>query len=156
MGFPKAAEMVPAQGVAGDFASGNPKVFAWDNYLAGENGVTIGNFVWLDSSKGTVSNTGSGAPLGIAHRDLRFPNYEVQEDGTLLAPAGSSIAVIRKGDVFVTAGAAATVGQKVFALEASGVANFGTAGGAVSSATETEWTVMTAGSQNDLVVVSNY
>ena len=96
----------PAIGLPGDFASANPRnsnLAPPGGFMAGANGVTIGLACWADSATGTLlSNTGSGIPTGIMHRNFQglIPTY-LAEYGYAI-PAGFPIGdLFEGGDIIV-------------------------------------------------------
>lgn len=146
--FPNQVQSVQAPGVAGDFASANPR----KTILAGEgalvsglgviNGVTVqgavvGRFCWTtyqtvdnDNAPGTLNTFGVGLPQGLVSR---------KQVGLITAYLGTAVQYLQTGfqisgwsdvDMWVTnAGAAAAeVGQKAFASYADGSASFAAAG----------------------------
>lgn len=63
MGFQTEINQYPAPAVEGDFASANPRVSVMPGseiMVAGTDGVTIGNFAWVD---GTTVNSFSATPV---------------------------------------------------------------------------------------------
>ena len=76
--FQTFTNVLQAPGIAGDFASANPRASVLSTQYsgnvglaAGPNGLTIGLFAWLDSSGIFVSNSGSGQPNGFVHREAQ-------------------------------------------------------------------------------------
>lgn len=145
-----------AAGVAGDKATPNQSVYYPHNLLAAENGVNAGSYVWLDAEGNATNTQVSGVvPLGIAERNLSYPQYDVTVGATLNIAEGQAVQIAVKGDYYVTTTTAATIGQKVFAL-ADGTVATGATGGTVSGGVETDWAVVTAGSVGDIILVSNW
>jgi hypothetical protein len=146
--FPNQVNASQAPGVAGDFASANPR----STVLAGEgalisglgviNGATVqgavvGRFGWLtyqtidnDNAPGTVNTFGSGVPQGLVAR--RQVGLITQYLGTSVFyfQSGFQIALYNEVDMWVTnnGATAAQVGQKAFASYADGSASFAAAG----------------------------
>ena len=123
---------------------------------AATNGVHVGRFVWIDSD-GNASNTqvASTLPLGFAERVVDAPNYAVTSDGSDVVPPTHPVTVAVKGDYFVVTATAATVGQAVFAMT-DGTVKTDAPGATVSGGIETTWRVKTAGSANDVIIISNW
>ena len=136
MAFQTAVNAFPAPGVAGEFASTNPR----HNYLsgpggliAGPGGLACGNFGWVDASTGTiVNNFGSGAPSGFVHNAHQAIITAYLGAATLVIPGGfMANDLFDAGDFWVAnnTGAAVVPGQKVYANNATGaVASFAATG----------------------------
>lgn len=167
--FQNAVQAVPALGVPGDKASLNPHVYTDRNYIAGDETVTVGNFVWADPANPVAPDYhGSGVwkalstgaegtlPLGIVQRNLSYFNYDILDGGTLIVPEGSNLNTVIRGDLYVYATTAATRGQKVFATLANGTLQTGTAGGSISGAIETPWKVEEGGAAGTLITISSW
>lgn len=158
-GFQGSVNTFPAIGVAGDFASANPR----SSYVGGEAGivaasagVTVGNFAWLTGSDLSVANsTGSGVPDGIVHRELNALITTYLAETSLTIQAGQPVALFTKGDFYVkaTVGAAAK-GQKAFAKLSDGSVQFANAGATVSGFVETAWVCTRPCLVNELAVIS--
>ena len=95
-------------GVAGDFASANPRATALTPdggaLIAGPKGVTIGKFAWVESDGRTVNNYASGAvkPTGFVHRDQQsLLTQYLQAAGTLIPP-GFPVTLMVAGDFLAT------------------------------------------------------
>jgi hypothetical protein len=65
------------------------------------------------------------------------------------------VTVAVKGDYFVVTATAATVGQAVFAMT-DGTIKTDASGATVTGGIETSWRVKTAGSANDVILISNW
>lgn len=149
-----------APGVPGQKATLNPAVYLPHTPLA-DGEVVIGTFVWVGTDPTIqAKNTGTGAPLGFVERNIVYPNYDVTAEGSLVAHDGATLTVATKGDFWAVAGAAAVVGNKVFAKTADGTLLFGAAGATVSGGVETQFkvdAVYSAGSSaaaGDIVLIS--
>lgn len=125
-----------AVAVAGDLAVPNQAMYYPQNLEAASGGVECGKFVYLGASGG-VTNTGSGAPLGIAQRNLSYPQYEVTSGGTLVIPAGQPVQTVVTGDVYV--GPVATSAAAGASVWANGSGGFAFA--SASGLTDTGWTL---------------
>ena len=143
--------------VPGQAATPDQSIYTAKTYLADDtNGVTVGQFVWLDSD-GNASNTqvASTLPLGLAERVLDVPNYTVTSEGTMVVPPTMPVIVAVKGDYYVKTLTAATVGQAVFAM-LDGTVKTAASGSSVTDGIETSWRVKTASSANDIILISNW
>lgn len=127
MAFQTSVNQQPAPGIAGDFASANPRrtvIAGPGGLICGPAGVACGNFGWVDVATGTiVNNFGSGPPQGFVHNAHTGLITTYLGGSTLVIPGGFGM-----GDLFVagdfwaknTALTAAVPGQKVFANNATG------------------------------------
>jgi hypothetical protein len=168
-GFPSGVQHRPAKGVPGDKATLNPFVYTDRNFLAGDDGVVMGNFVWeaqAGSSSGVsyaLSFTpapGQGAtaaqPLGIVERNHSLVNHDLSDGGTLNVPENTPLNVVRRGDLYAVSENAAAAGQKVFAVLSGGAIKAGAAGATITGAVETAWVVTEGGAAGELVTISNW
>ena len=91
-------------GVEGDFASANPRATALTAdggaLIAGPNGVTIGQFAWIESDGRTVTNQGQypAQPDGFVHRDQQGVLTQYLQAAGMLIPAGFPVTLMRAGD----------------------------------------------------------
>lgn len=144
-----------AVGVAGDLVNVTDKVYTAVNPIA-ETDVTAGCFVCQGTDALKQCKLGGTIPMGIAQRVYQYNNESLVAGASMTIPAGSGVSVIKKGYVYVAATAAATVGQKVFAVLATGAIKTGAAGATVSGAVETDWSVLTpATAAGDIIVIGN-
>lgn len=154
----KSVNIYQAAAVAGDRASQNPFVYTPQNYLAGEGGVTVGTFVW-EAAEATdpmqVVNSGTGAPLGFVERILSNYNYDLTSEGTMLIAEGGNVTVALRGDFYVAANTAVTVGMAAFANLTTGAVTFAAAGSSQEGSIETPYKAMTAGAEGDMIIISN-
>lgn len=140
-----------ASGVPGQKATPDQSVYTPTNYLAGENGVTIGAFCWADTeNEHCAVCTGSGAPLGFVERVISFPVYDVRQSGTLVVPEGRGLTIAVRGDYYVAAPAGgATVGAQVYVDSSTGAI-------ADSGVEAPGWLYKTAGDEGEVVIISNW
>lgn len=91
-------------GVAGDFASANPRfsMLAGEGQLkSGADGVTVGLFAWADEN-GLVSNKKTaGALIGFVHRNNQALIAQYGAEATMHVPAGREATLMTGGDYFV-------------------------------------------------------
>ena len=180
-GFQTFTNALQAPGIAGDFASTNPRasILTTQNYgqtgfVAGAAGVLIGFFGWLDSTGRIINNFGSGAPNGIIGRagmNGLITQY-LLASGMGIPPGMAVGNFYDSGDYWVVNNGTtiAQRGMKAYANVLTGAISFAATGnptsGAVSAATATiaaetaSWTgtivdnVMTvSGAVTGLVVV---
>lgn len=153
MPFQRATNALQAPGVAGDFASANPRATVnstqFNNQIgvrAGANGLTIGLFAWWDLANNymTMSNSGAGAPAGFVHRDMTALITTYLTEFGMTIPAGMMASgVFDAGDFFVVnnGSAMATPGMKAYANNVTGVATFAATGAPTTGGTGTASTV---------------
>lgn len=163
--FQKQVATTPAIGVPGDKASLNPFVYTDRNFVAGDDTVTVGNFVWDDPDNPTdyhgsgvfkALSSGTGQPLGIVQRNLSYVNYDILDGGTLIVPELAPLQTVIFGDMYAIATTAATKGQKVFAVLADGSLKTGAAGATIVGAVETNWLVTEGGAAGEIITVSSW
>lgn len=153
--FQQQINACPAKGVPGDRAGLNPHVYAIGNPVA-EGPVNVGGFVWDGAAPGQAKSSGTGAPLGFVERVLAYYDLDRSNSAGLTVPAGSTLLVARRGDYYAVAQTASTRGQKVFAVLSNGGLKTGAAGGGISGAVETGWTVLDGGAAGDIITISNW
>lgn len=160
--FQGQVNILPAIGVPGQHMSTNPLVSTQKGYCAADT-VTIGGFVWavtVDENDAFVKSTGTGtgAPLGLAVREITNP-LGYNESASNTVPKGFPVSVAVKGDFAVITATTATVGQSVFAVLADGTIKTGAAGGTVEGAVETDYKVVNingGGAVGDIIVIRNW
>lgn len=158
--FQKEVNILPAIGVPGQHMSTNPLVSTQKGYCAADT-VTIGGFVWAATGKDSdafVESTGTGAPLGLAVREITNPlGYNESTSNTV--PKGFPVSVAVKGDFAVVTRTIATVGQSVFAVLEDGSIKTGKASDSVEDAVKTDYKVVNingGGAVGDIIVISNW
>jgi hypothetical protein len=159
--FPTSVNVNPAIGLPGDFASVNPRhsvVAPPGGFSAGPNGLTIGLACWADSATGQIlSNSGSGLPTGILHRNMQalITTYLTTYGYTI--PAGFAVGeLFDNGDLFVKnfGSSAVAVGMKAFANTTNGTWSFAAAGTTVSGSVETGWYAKLACAAGEITIVN--
>jgi hypothetical protein len=143
---------VQAPGIAGDFASANPRATALSSqdynntgFVAGPNGLTIGLFAWLDTATYRIaSNAGAGVPNGFVHRAAEALITTYLNAYGMTIPAGFMAGnIFIEGDFFVVNNGTtlATPGMKAYANNTTGVATFAATGSPTTGATSTASTI---------------
>ena len=147
-GFQSSVNVQPAVGVEGDFCSANP-VFTVDAgpgaFVCGAAGVTVGRFAWAvppfdpDGGPAICNSFGVSNPTGFVGRSQQGLNTVYLSDASMLIPQGFGLTLYRGGDFWVkNAGTTnAQIGQKAFALYATGQVIFAAAGATPSTASVT-------------------
>jgi hypothetical protein len=141
---------LPGIGVAGDFASANPRFTALagpGGFVAGPAGVSVGQFVWAsqnytgaesyqgsfdpDNTPTVVNNYGTGSVLGFVGRAQQGLNTVFLSDASMLLPVGFPVTVFSGGDfLIVNSGSAQCFPDyQCVALLATGLAQFQASGG---------------------------
>jgi hypothetical protein len=140
--------------IAGDRASQNPTVYVPTNFLAG-GVVNVGGFVWRDATHpaSEVVASGSGAPLGFIERTINHDNFNIDVEGTLAIPEEGNVTVAKKGDFFVVADGAVSIGDKVYADTTTGAVTFTSGDDTVDSGFVA---VTAAAAEGELVIISNW
>lgn len=153
-GFQTSVNTQPAPGVAGDFASANPR-FSFDagpgGLTAGPSGLTVGLFAWVtaapvdaDGTGSQANNSGSGSVAGFVHREQQALITTYLADAGLVIPAGFQCALMTGGDFWVKNDSATVIavpGMKAYAANATGKVRFGASGSATAGATSTTSTI---------------
>jgi hypothetical protein len=138
--FQTHTNQLQAPGVAGDFASANPRFSALSSqyynqagFQAGPNGLTIGLFAWLDKATYSIaSNSGSGAPNAFVGRQgmsALITTYLTAYGMTI--PAGFGVGnLYDSGDFWaVNSGSTEAVpGMKAYANNSTGAITFAATG----------------------------
>jgi hypothetical protein len=155
--FPGQVNVQPAVGVEGDFCDANPRAvvdIGPGGFVAGAAGVTVGRFAWADPVNPNLANNyGAGAPTGFVHREQNGLITVFLDGYTMLVPQGLGVTLFKQGGFWVknNGAAAATIGQKAYADNATGKVSFGAAGtppaGGTSSASTIAINITTASAQ---------
>lgn len=149
MSFQKQVNAVPAPGIAGDFASTNPRHNALSGpggFVAGAAGLACGRFAWADLATFSVlNNFGSGAPNGFVHNAHQALITTYLGEASLVIPAGFMVGdLFDSGDFWVlnSTGAAVIPGLKVYANNTTGEASsFAVTGTPTTAGTSTASTI---------------
>ncbi len=158
-------------GVEGDFASANPRATALTPgfdangnpvgaLIAGLNGVTVGNFAWVEADGVTVNSYAPGnvKPTGFVHRDQQglLTNY-LQTAGTLIPP-GFPVTLMVEGDFFdlIAGGDSAVYGSSCYARYSDGALFVGAlpSGGSATGSIGATFTASAGSPATQLVVTS--
>lgn len=122
-------------GVEGGFASANPRATALtpgldsngiqiSGFIAGPQGVIIGNFAWLAADGVTVNSfaTGNVKPTGFVHRDQQGLNTAYLQAAGAFIPPGFPVTLMVEGDFFdfIVGGSAAVYGSACYARYSDG------------------------------------
>ena len=139
------------RGVAGDFASTNPR----QNMLAGEGtlvageAITVGQFACARDGK-VDGEYEADDRVGFVHRDTQA-SVALGDDASMVVPVGREVALFTSGDFYVVAPGTVGVGDTVYALEATGAVS-----AAATDAQDTGFVFAEAGGQGDLVKITRF
>lgn len=141
--------------ITGDRASQNTKVYDAINFLAGTGGVNVGAFVFRDTSdESKVVTTGSSIiPVeGFVER-VQNVNGFTFDPASMKIDEGENVSVAVKGDFYVEADGAVSVGDTVYADTTDGSVTF-TSG---ATTTDSGYKAKTsADASGDMVIISNW
>ncbi len=182
MGFQSSVNNAQPVGLPGDFASENPakqlippfgvaggidtaNAAAVDAFIAGAAGVSIGQFVWIQSDGLTLLNAqyGSAAPDAFIPRAqqgliMSFPTGVTPSTDTwygVSIPGGQNVTAFESGSFYVKATVSgATYGQKAFAKLTDGTIQFAAAGATVSGFIETSFVCRYTANVNEITIIS--
>lgn len=126
MGFQTTVNTNPAPAIEGDFASANPRasMLAGEGELkAGPSGVIVGRFARAAIATGIVTNgqPGVNSRIGFVHRAQPSLITAWLGESSMTIPAGLEVVLHVAGDFWARFAAGATVGQKVFANNLTGL-----------------------------------
>ena len=139
--------------VPGDKATPNQSVYSPVNPLAGEGGVAVGAFGWLQSD-GTLTGSGSTAPSGFVERVQAYPDYTLTSTGSLLIPEHFPVTLAVRGDYWVQTSQSALAGGQVYVNQTTGAIEATESSG--TNVAATGWQFKTSGQANDMVIISNW
>lgn len=139
------------RGVAGDFASTNPR----QNMLAGEAAlvaaepITVGQFAFVRDGK-VYATYYAGDRVGFVHRNNQAI-VALGQQASMIVPEGREVALFTSGDFYVVAPATVAVGDTVYALEVTGAVSE-----AALNATDTGFVFAEDGDAGDLVKITRF
>lgn len=110
------------RGVAGDFASTNPRnsILAGEASLRTNDPITVGQFAFADLETGLVSPAfTAGLTIGFVHRNNQAV-VPLGQAASMVIPKGKEVALFSSGDFYAVAPAAVEPGDAVYALDADG------------------------------------
>lgn len=156
----KSVGLYPAIGIPGQQVAFNQAVYTPQNYLS-DGTVQCGGFAFAvaASSTGTavkfpiasLKGSAGAKPIGFVERTFTA-SIELGTDTPDIYPKGAELTIAVRGDYYIVAPAAATIGQAVLCDPTTGAITFGAAG----AANDTGWTVQTAGANGDTIIISNH
>lgn len=147
MGFQTQIGAQPVIGVAGDFASSNPRftVLAGAGALVAGLSLFVGRFAWTTSpldpegSPSVANSTGGGPVTGFLHREQQGLITQFLSTASMQVPVGFGITLCAGGDFLVVndGAAAAQIGMKAYANYADGKVTFAATGTTAAGAAAT-------------------
>lgn len=141
--------------VAGMKATPDQSIYTPFNYLVGDAaGIPVGQFVAESATAGEATATiaSAAAILGFVERVINSYDFNLKSAGTLTLAEGSLMTIAKKGDYYVAAPGAVTVGSAVYCSGTGAIVASGTTG-----ALDTGWKYKTAGAASgDMVIISNW
>lgn len=156
----KSVGLYPAIGIPGQQVAFNQAVYTPQNYLS-DGTVQCGGFAFAvaASTIGTavkfpiasLKGSAGAKPIGFVERTFTA-SIELGTDTPDIYPKGAELTIAVRGDYYIVAPAAATLGQAVLCDPTTGAITFGAAG----AANDTGWTVQTAGAKGDTIIISNH
>lgn len=156
----KSVGLYPAIGIPGQQVAFNQAVYTPQNYLS-DGTVQCGGFAFAvaASTTGTavkfpiasLKGSAGAKPIGFVERTFTA-SIELGTDTPDIYPKGAELTIAVRGDYYIVAPAAATIGQAVLCDPTTGAITFGAAG----AANDTGWTVQTAGAKGDTIIISNH
>ena len=156
----KSVGLYPAIGIPGQQVAFNQAVYTPQNYLS-DGTVQCGGFAFAvaASTTGTavkfpiasLKGSAGAKPIGFVERTFTA-SIELGTDTPDIYPKGAELTIAVRGDYYIVAPAAATIGQAVLCDPTTGAITFGAAG----AANDTGWTVQTVGAKGDTIIISNH
>lgn len=141
------------RGVAGDFASTNPRnsILAGEGALVAAEELTVGQFAFADLATGKVySAFAAGRVVGFVHRNNQAV-VALGQAASMKIPVGKEVALFSTGDFYVVAPAVVAPGAAVYALDATGAVDE-----AATSAQATNFKFAEAAAGGDLVKITRF
>lgn len=165
MPFQKTVSILPDVGLPGNLVSSvNQQVFTAYNCVSDGTAVA-GRFAFKGTLTGngedfgavSIKATAGAKPLGIVVRTLTTSIVDPLDEASETYPGGAAVTVLKRGQIFMKATAAATEGQAIICDPATGTITYGTAG----AANDTGWTVrlpqgVATVKKDDLIIAENY
>lgn len=122
MSFQRGLNRDLPRGVAGDFASTNPRnsILAGEAALVAGEPITVGQFAFADLQTGKVmADFVAGRIIGFVHRNNQAI-VPLGQAASMIVPTGKETALFSNGDFYIVSPGAGAAGEPVFALEEGG------------------------------------
>ena len=156
MSFQTEVKSDKAAGIPGTPYTFGPEVIT---VKIADEAVTVGRFVFISdaASGGTVKNSGSGKPLGLAVLTKTEAGLDiVLAKASMIVAPGNPVTIAERGGYFVLAAADAETGQAVFASLTDGSIVTGTPGQAVAGHVETIWKVAAPAPAGEAIPINTW
>lgn len=139
------------RGVAGDFASTNPRqnMLAGEGALVAAEAITVGQFAFVRDGKAYATYEADDR-VGFVHRNNQAI-VALGQQASMIVPEGREVALFTSGDFYVVAPGAVTIGGTVYALDADG-----TVSATATDAQDTGFVFAEAGDAGDLVKITRF
>ena len=122
--FQKNVGLYNKPAISGDRANQNPTIYEVTNFLAGSGGVNMGGFAWRSPSypeSQVVASSSSIIPAdGFVERTMNINGF-TYDPASVTISEGENVTVARKGDFYVEADGAVSIGDTVYADTTDGV-----------------------------------
>jgi hypothetical protein len=155
MNFQKSVGLENKVAITGDRANQNPTIYDAVNFLAGTNGVEVGGFVTRDTSdesKVVMVTSSTAVVEGFVER-VQNVNGFTYDPADMTIAEGENVSVAVKGDFYVEADGAVSVGDTAYVDYSDGSTTF-TSG---ATTTDTGFKAKTSASASgDMVIISNW
>ena len=155
MTFQKNVGLKNKVSIQGDRANQNVTVYDAVNFLAGTNGVKVGGFVFRDTSDETkVTMTGSSIASveGFVER-VQNVNGFTYDPASMDIAEGENVTVARKGDFYVEADGAVSVGDTCYTNYETGAITFTSGAKTLDTGFKAKTSTSASG---DMVIISNW
>lgn len=154
--FQKNVGLYNKPAISGDRANQNPTIYEVTNFLAGSGGVNMGGFAWRSPSypeSQVVASASSLIPAdGFVERTLNINGF-TYDPASVTISEGENVTVARKGDFYVEADGAVSIGDTVYADTTDGSVTFTSGASTVDSGFKAKTAASGAG---DMVIISNW
>ncbi|WP_290086309.1 structural cement protein Gp24 [Turicimonas muris] len=156
----KKVTLNPAIGISGQQVIFNQAVYTPVNYIS-DGTIKCGSFAFAKASTSTgnavkfpiASAKGSAGDVVIGFVERTFTGtVGLDGEDTDVYQQGAELTIAERGDYYLEAPAAASVGQSVLCAPTTGAISFGAAG----ATNDTGWIVKTAGAKGDTIIISNH
>jgi hypothetical protein len=133
MGFQTQVNALQAPGVAGDFASQNPRasvLAAPGQLVAPAGGLIVGHFAFVNPTTGAVSQAyTAGDQIGFLARESQALITTFLADNTLVVPEGFPVTLYDEGEFLALFAVLGTAGAEVYASTTDGSVQVASSGG---------------------------
>lgn len=156
MPFQKTVNRDPAVGIPGTPYTFGPQVITVKIAAAA---VTAGRFVFTgdDETGSTVTNAGTGQPLGLAVVTKTEGHFDLTRmESSMEVVPGNPVTVAERGGFYVVAGTAAEKDQAVYASLTDGSIALGDAGGTMEGYIETIWKVAAPAPAGEVIPINTW